>query len=122
MEMYWTSPLYDGVTHYPYNDYVCTLTITIPAAYMMFMVNMELMEPSHIYETNACSGDNLLFTPSTGAVVTSCGDIESHSWTETTIFDGPKTFSFTWTSVAADGGTDVGFKIKISGHNLMGKK
>ncbi|CAL4069340.1 unnamed protein product, partial [Meganyctiphanes norvegica] len=103
MEMYWTPSMYDGVNDYSHDDYTCTLKLTIPATYMMFMANMELMTPSLIYETIGCKGDNLVYTASSGNAVCICGTVSGKSWSESTFFDGPKSFSFTWTSVAADG-------------------
>ncbi|CAL4067116.1 unnamed protein product, partial [Meganyctiphanes norvegica] len=119
-EMYWSTPNYDGVTKLASSAQTCTLKITIPATLTLFFVHMELQTPSLIYETSGCGGDNLVYTASSGTSVRICGTVSGQSWSELQIFDGPKSFSFTWTSVA-DGGTAVGFKLMITGYDLTGK-
>jgi len=123
MSVDWQSPLYDGGnTHYPEGDYCCALEITIPSSYLMFMATMQMVSPSKIHETTGCNGDKITYMSSAGVDTQLCGDLSGQSWAENQVFNGPLNFSFTWCSDSTDGGTDVGFKMTITGTDLMGKK
>jgi len=122
MEVHWKSPKYDGTTHYPEGDYCCSLNITIPATYSMFMVTMEMQSPSNIYESSGCTYDNIEYHSSSGISSTLCGNLGGQTWTEMMVYNAPLYFSFTWCSYKADGSTEVGFDMKVSGVDLMGRK
>ncbi|CAL4157465.1 unnamed protein product, partial [Meganyctiphanes norvegica] len=111
-----------GVTHYSDMDYECTLLVTMPGNYDMYVVTATFENPSLIFETRGCKGDRLTYTPSAGGPNNFyCGDISETSFKEMTVFDGPKTFSLTWTSVN-DGHTDVGWNITFKGFDVQGRR
>merc|ERR1739842_65081 len=124
--VYWQSPRYDGTTHGPQGDYCCSLNITIPGTYQMFMANMEMQSPSKIHESSGCKFDHITFTSSTGSSTTLCGNLKDQTWTEMVIFDGEKDFSFEWCSSTEDASgsnkdeTAIGFSMKITGVDLLG--
>merc|ERR1711915_157812 len=116
----WESPNYDGDTaNYPEGNYCCWLNVTIPSKYDMFIVNMEMTNPSRIYETSQCIGDHIDYWDSAGQFVTLCGDLSSQTWSELAVFDAPINFGFHWCSDRSDGGTDIGFQMTITGFDLI---
>ncbi|CAL4148086.1 unnamed protein product, partial [Meganyctiphanes norvegica] len=112
MDETWSTPGYPG--EYP-EGISCTLTVMIPASPSMVLATMTLEQPSSIFVTKGCSTDNLAYTDSAGVTSRYCGDISPQTWSETTFYDGPKTFSFTFTSTASDGNNDKGFSLRIKG-------
>ncbi|XP_037780133.1 salivary glue protein Sgs-3-like [Penaeus monodon] len=116
-DLYWTSPGFPS--NYP-DDITCTLTVTIPADMPMGLVTLKPMAGSDIYATTGCSSDRMTYTTSIGSSAISCGS-NLDEISESTIFDGPKTFSLTFTSSSSDGGkTSTGFSYHIRGFDLMG--
>ncbi|CAL4124612.1 unnamed protein product [Meganyctiphanes norvegica] len=89
----------------------------------MFQVNMEMQSPSNIHETSNCNYDNIAFTNADKKTSTICGKLDGQTWTETAFYHTtPWHFSFTWCSYRADGSTEIGFRMKISGNILAGKR
>nr|XP_027230929.1 keratin-associated protein 4-3-like [Penaeus vannamei] len=117
-DLYWTSPGFPS--NYP-DDITCTLTVTIPADLPMGLVTVTPMAGSAIYTTPGCSSDKMTYTSSMGATAISCGS-NLDEVSEGAVFDGPKTFTLTFTSSSSDGGkTSSGFRYHIRGFDLMGK-
>ncbi|XP_042888297.1 mucin-5AC-like [Penaeus japonicus] len=118
-DLYWNSPGFP-TSNYP-DDITCTLTVTIPADMPMGMVTVKPMPGSEIYTSYKCSSDKMTYSSGIGATTIFCGS-NLNDVAESTAFNGPKTFSLTFTSSSADGGkTAAGFSYHIRGYDLMGK-
>jgi len=81
---------------------------------MMSLVSVMVDGPGQIYQTPGCTGDHFVYE----SYSKECGNMAGRAWSDTS-FSNPKTIQMVFNSVASDGNTAMGFRLKIEGFDMM---